>query len=378
MDRILLLAAANPILLHVLNIAVHGINAALVCVLARTLQLPVLSAVGAGLLFLVFPSSVEAVAWPSAIHDLVVTACALGFLLLSHGHMSRRRVGVAMVILIIALLSKESAIVIPALAAILWFHTTGLRRFHGWQMAAAGAAICILYVAVRLIAAPVSSSYAAPPSRYLLKEMLARSLGTLAMPWANAVVETSPLVVSGWAIAFVVAATVYAWARTRQVSPSVIVRCLIAAIVSVIPVYSLLFITADLENARYIYLSTAFWTIACVGLISAHEANTRLRSSVMLGIAIVIGAVGVQWHLTAWKDAALLRDRVLASAESVIATAPCSIISFADVPDSVRGAYVFRNGLGEALTARTNVRRTERGVQLYVCVDSIFVSADGD
>jgi hypothetical protein len=351
---LLLSSTETPIVLHALNIVLHGVNAALVYFVARRLDLPASAALVAGLLFLTFPSSVEAVVWPSAIHDLLVTTCALGFLLLSHGPMSLARAVAAIVVLVVALLSKESAIAIPVLAAILWIPFKEPRRFTGWLIVAAGAGVCAVYTVIRLVVTTIPSSYAETPGRYLAKELLARSIGTLTLPWASEVVDARPVIVALWAVAFVIAAATYAWARSRVVEPSVIVRCLVAVVISVLPVYSFFFISAELENARYIYLSTAFWVLAVAGLLNSRDEDwLRSPTSIVVGIALVSAVVGVQWHLRAWRDAAAVRERVLAAAHSVLETAPCPRMAFAGAPDSVRGAYVFRNGLAEA-TARRN------------------------
>jgi hypothetical protein len=50
-----------------------------------------------------------------------------------------------------------------------------------------------------------------------------------------------------------------------------------------------------------------------------------------------------------WRQAADLRDRVLTDARSAIERAGCARPTFSGVPDSVDGAYVFRNGFSEAL-----------------------------
>jgi hypothetical protein len=189
----------------------------------------------------------------------------------------------------------------------------------------------------------------------MLKELIARPIGTLTIPWNARIVQSWPAVAFLWALAAIVAAAAYAWSRTNELPATVVVRCVIAALVAVLPVYSMLFITPDLENARYLYLSTAFWVIALVAMASPVPALTPGRVLV-LGAAIVVGAVGVQVHLTSWREAARIRERVLAAAEVTLKAAPCSPVSFFGAPDSVRGAYVFRNGLSEAIAFRTGAK----------------------
>jgi hypothetical protein len=180
-----------------------------------------------------------------------------------------------------------------------------------------------------------------------------------------------------WALAVVVAAAAYAWRTNKVVTLSTVVRCLIAVFVGVLPVYSMFFITRDLENARYLYLSTAFWVLAVVGLTAPLAASrTGFATVGVLGLAVAAGVAGVQWHLGAWREAAGLRDRVLSAAQAVIERAPCRAVSLAGVPDSVRGAYVFRNGLTEAVTLRTGAdARSRPGDCLFLWDGSAFVAA---
>jgi hypothetical protein len=54
-------------------------------------------------------------------------------------------------------------------------------------------------------------------------------------------------------------------------------------------------------------------------------------------------------HLAPWREAAEARDAVLQAAIQTMAARGCGLESTFTVTDSVRGAFVFRNGLPEAL-----------------------------
>ena len=350
----LLLAITNsPAALHILNVCLHGLNAALVCLLAVRMGLPLNGSIIAGVLFLAFPGSVEAVVWPAAVHDLIVTACALGFLLLAGRRVTPIRIVLGMGVLILALLSKESAVAIPLLALVVWLDLKSPRQTPGWPIPVAGIVVCMAYGALRMALVTIPGSFAQEPTRYLAKELIARPIGALTLPWTSTVFGSWPLIPFLWAVTCVAGMAIYAWRGNDVAAPATIARCLIAVIVAVLPVYSILFITPDLENARYLYLSTAFWVVALVGLAGP---SGRLTSAPMLILmsAVVVGVVGVQIHLASWREAARLRERVLSSAADVLGAAPCKTVSFGGAPDSVRGAYVFRNGLSEAIAMRTN------------------------
>lgn len=374
---VLLEATGTPAALHALNIALHGSNAALACLLAVRLGIPLTSAIAAGLLVLVFPSSVEAVAWPAGVHDLLVTTCAIGFLLLAGPPVNARRTIAGIAVLLVGLLSKESALTIPLLALVLWLDPRRPLRTPGWPVLLAGLAVCLVYGVLRVALVPISGSYALEPTRYLVKELLARPVATLTLPWTASVLASWRVLAFAGVAACVAAAGAYAWRTNKSVAPQTIVRCLIAVIVSVGPAYWLLFVTPDLENTRYLYLSTVFWAIAMAGLASTSEGLTRPATAVLFGV-LAVAAIGVQMHLTSWKEAARLRERVLASAEHVLKTEPCATVSFSGAPDSVRGAYVFRNGLSPAIALRTGaVPADTRGSCQFQWDGAAFKRADG-
>jgi hypothetical protein len=215
--------------------------------------------------------------------------------------------------------------------------------------------VCAVYGVLRMALITIPDSYAQEPTRYLVKEFIARPVGTLALPWTTAVFTSWPVIPFMWAVTCVAGVATYAWRADSAVPPQTIVRYVIAVFVAVLPVYSILFITPDLENGRYVYLSTAFWVIALVAVASPSTGLTPGRGLV-LGAAIVVGVVGVQVHLSSWREAARIREQVLAAAGDTLKTARCSPVSFVGAPDSVRGAYVFRNGLSEAISFRTGAK----------------------
>jgi hypothetical protein len=340
--------------LHALSVALHGLNGVLVYLLGRRLGLPSSGAVASAALFVAYPSSVEAVVWPAAVHDLLVAASTLSFVLLAGRPSSPPVVAAATIVLLAGLLSKESAVAIPVLAAIVWLRWGG-RQTAGWPVLLAGAIVCALYLVVRTTFVAIPDAFARPPTQYMLKELITRPIGTLTLPWNTATADGWPAIAFGWAAAIVGLAAAYAWRARKAVPVHVVVRCVLAVFVAVLPVYSALFITPDLENSRYLYVSTGFWTIALAAMAGTPERRTT-TGLVLAAAAVAVGALGVRSHLSAWREAAALREQVLSSAVEVLDRAECSPVSLAGAPDSVRGAYVFRNGLAEAIESRAGYR----------------------
>lgn len=349
---IVLAAGGGARAIHFLSVALHGVNATLVARLSERHGFSRREALACGALFLAFPSSVEAVAWPAASSDLIVTSATLGFLLNTGRRPTAGNTAAALTLLAAGLLSKESAVVMPAIGLITWGALPAVRRTPGLTTILIGLAMGAAYAVARAALVPISDAYLQPPTRYMLKELLAQPVAALTLPWSESILRSYWWL--GFAGAFAVMAAVagYAWTPDRLSPRSLVVRCFACAIVSVLPVYSLLFISPDLQNARYVYLPTAFWVIGLVAMtrVQPGPAGRTLRATVGAG-AIAAGAVGVQWHLGAWKDAAITRDAVLGAARIAVESSRCGTTAFAAVPDNVRGAYVFRNGLDEAVSA---------------------------
>jgi len=109
----------NPAAFHGVNVALHLANVFLLYCLVLLLSGNAAAALAAALLFALHPVQTEAVAWVSSRGDLQAALFSLGSLLLFLKASGPRRgwaAGGSLVCLALALLSKESAIVLPALA----------------------------------------------------------------------------------------------------------------------------------------------------------------------------------------------------------------------------------------------------------------------
>jgi len=112
---------------HALNVGLHAVNAGLVYRLGRCFNLQRGLAFAAGLLWAVHPLHTEAVSYMSGTADPLFTMlCLLGLIVLLPDF-TPRRMWFASALFIAALLSKESAIIFPALASISLFLTSKKR-----------------------------------------------------------------------------------------------------------------------------------------------------------------------------------------------------------------------------------------------------------
>ncbi|HEY3176131.1 MAG TPA: tetratricopeptide repeat protein [Candidatus Polarisedimenticolia bacterium] len=112
-DTLLFLAGGGgPAPFHAFNVLVHAANSALVVILAFALGFPLPASLLAGLLFAAHPVHTEAVSWISGGAELAASF----FLLLAWIAHRRGRLGAASAAFALAVLSKEMAVVFPALA----------------------------------------------------------------------------------------------------------------------------------------------------------------------------------------------------------------------------------------------------------------------
>jgi len=140
---------AHPPLFHGLMVAWGGLNAALLARLMIRLGAGAKAAFAGAVVFAMSAFAVQTHGWAGTLADLIWVSCALllGLLALSGVRPWWIFTGAAL-LTAVGLLSKESAIVIPALAALGWLF---LGRSRGWAFAAVGALVpAIAYLAVRL------------------------------------------------------------------------------------------------------------------------------------------------------------------------------------------------------------------------------------
>jgi hypothetical protein len=321
-----------PAVLHTFNVVLHGLNAALVARLAVRFGSRG-SAYVAAALFLAFPASVEAVVWCSGVQDLLMTTLTLTTL-----DVMTSRVVLSTVPLAAALLTKETAVATPILAAL-----ASPRSKRGFVLASL---LVLAYVCWRVVVRPLPETYAVGPSAYAIKEMIVRAFGTLALPVHARALQGTALAGGTAALGYVALVLDAAWRRSDDrhalAAPASLVAWILA---SVAPVYSYFFITGDLAGSRYLYLASAGWSVLLAMLMTDAASRVGLGAAVLV-CAAMAGTTRI--NIRSWTAAAATRDQVL----KVVGTrlpSGCPTVWVDHAPDSVDGAYVFRNGLAEAL-----------------------------
>lgn len=171
------------------------------------------------------------------------------------------------------------------------------------------------------------------------------------MPYTHAELGRLPLLGVALASIPLVLVTAALWTGRREKTSFGLANSLVLwVLVSLAPVWSMFYVSPNLEGSRYVYLAAVAWSIH-VAMLSLEVAPRRWRRPASVGLIalLLISASGVRLHLAAWREAARLRDAVRVSAAEARRSRDCATAVFTNLPDSVGGAFVFRNGFAEAL-----------------------------
>lgn len=343
-------------LLHGLAIALHGLNALLVVVLATRWRMPREQAQAAGVLFVLWPGLTEAIVWVSGTHDVMMTTCVLVSLICllradEHAGWAAGAVAAAM----LALGAKETAIVTPLLGWGVWWASTprprGTRPIWALGLMTAAAMAFALF----RLSAPTPDGFTRDVSQYFLKQLLLDPYAALGAPWSTDWVRAhrSAGLQRAWLIVALVAVAALTWRRETPAFR----RAIVAGgwvFLAVVPVWSYFHVAANLEGGRYLYLPAAGFALllAVLGGGTARLLPGYLRVPALGSIVVALAvppAVAIPDEVIRWHEAANVRDAIVREAVAHPSLASCGSFLAAGQADNVRGAYVFRNGLAEAL-----------------------------
>lgn len=349
--------------MHVPNLLLHGANVLLVGHLGSRL-FGAVSGILAAVLFACLPTHAEPVAWAAGIFDLLA---AFGVLLTLASWCSgdaRLLVTGTLAGSVIAVTSKETALVLPVLLVLASVSLTltnapiARRRLFVWTCAAA--ACIVAWHAAHGAAA--ESVQRLQFDRYSLKELYLRPLASLAVP-----LRTDPT--NGWARVCVALAISIATLIVARVLPRhspdrdrtwlALGLAILWPLVTAAPLLRDYYVGPDLQGSRYMYLPSVglAWFLAAAG---ARGTIWMRRVAIVLSVALAVSWIGAgQTERAAWQHAAALRDDVLSSARLAAARNDCRQVRLSDAPDNYAGAYVFRVGVDEALASLELTGRRE-------------------
>jgi hypothetical protein len=319
------IARGHPAWFHALNLVWHASVSVIVAALAYSLPSPEgrgdqgvrTAGVIAGLLFAVHPVHVEAIANVIGRGELMA---ALGVCLAVYFALVKENIGLSALALAAGLLSKENAIVAPALIAWAWF--VGIKRpTHARMLAYAGSwlAIVAVYVPLRaLVLHPYARLHATAPV-FLGESFVAGRLTAVAALWDVLRLMIAPITLRvdyspgertivhtmldgrfllGVACFAVWAALLLAAWRRRE-SRQVEAFGLGWIAIAFLPVANLLFSTGVLMAERTFYLPSVGLALA-VGAALSRFPGDRLRP--IIAVLVLAGAIRSAFRVPVWRD----------------------------------------------------------------------------
>lgn len=350
------LGGGSPFLFHAVAFALHGASAWLVYRLARRLSR------GPGLVaaavFLLNPAQLEAVLWASGLQEVLWSFFLLAALVVYVGReeLTAPRLGGVAALIAAALWSKETAICVVLLLPIVEVLAFGFRRARvavaAWLVTALE---CAVYLALRSRVATIDDGFLVAPSHYFFKQLLVIPYEVFIHPWNRAAVNVPAPVLCATALVVIALVCVSLWRgamRNALAGPALIVA-------SVLPVYSLFYVSPELAGARYLYFGAAGFGLFVAELCGRTAAATRLVATTVIAVFF---SASLALNLRPWRAAADLVDAIQEaivagesagpSIETWKATHAPGLARTGEIPDSYQGVWVFRNGY-EAFVARS-------------------------
>jgi hypothetical protein len=334
---------------RLVNIVLHGANAALVALLVALLLRDSTTraratAIAAGLLFAVFPPSVEAVAWIAARFDgmvlffSLVSACAFVC--------SRRWFDacslLSLAAAVAAFLCKEAAAILPVLVLALawWKQPAGqgpARELAGAVLGAAPwLALAVAYFMLRLwiFGDPFRVFPGTSPMRTLFSGEWLSNLRSLVLWWPRAMPEPAPRIAFGGASILLVLLAIVAALRERALGRVLLVSGFAGAGAACMLLLQLAW-PANGEAGRVLY---EFWAIAVIGLALPLAATPPRWVAVAwfaVGVALVaqtmLARAAIERRVEAGRDMQALLGSIAAIADTV----PPNGYAFVVLPDYV-------------------------------------------
>lgn len=347
-------AGTNPIHWHWSEFAIHAANSILLFVVARMLGFSRFGAAFAAALFAVHGTRPEAVVWLAGRADLLAAFFVLLGLASFIRFWSRAGgavwLGVALVSMTLAILSKESAYTFALLLVIFLASKNALKTRR-----ALFALIPFLVVTASLAAWRVillgglggyknQTGHSEALSMGVIPVLKALTLRLAAISFFPINWSHQPHVFFGSVIVLYLAALV--WLTRAEVSGRAYVIPLGFFLVLVVPPISQLLIGADLQKARVLYLPLLGF---CLMLATVVEA-LRPKSRWVVAFMILTFNIAALFHnLSAWEDAAQK-----ARAACNLAAACGNTAAVLGLPGSLNGVYFFANGFKECVEMQGN------------------------
>lgn len=367
----------NPIGYHLTNIIFHAVAAYALYILSCNL----IDKVGykngrilsflAACLFVALPCHSESVSWIAGRTDVIATAfgftaTAVFFFLLQRESLLAS--GLALLLFSVALLTKESIIILPFIWCILYAYHWWIEKVRpsNHSLITLGLAYILLISYFGLRKATLGHFIGGYGTEQHISLIHVQTLFNICKYSIRTFLPALPLRLSGpllfLAIGFVMGAImmVALALRKKEAVPGLIHRWPLFAfliscyLISLVPVVTMSVSLFDTQNERFLYLPSGFACIIVASVVGILFQPRLIQNGVLVFLVLIL-ALALQWVNTRWITASILSKEIAGE----ISKMDLDNIVVLNIPGNYQGAYVFHNGLHEAATLLSG-KKTER------------------
>lgn len=340
-------AGVNPVAWHAVALALHAGNVIMVFMLAASIGASRLAAFFAAMLFAIHGTRPEAAAWIAGRFDLLATffvLIGLLFFIRSHGETSpagHLYKMAALISMVLAILSKESAYIFPLLLVLFLIakhelRIEQIRRLIPFFVTAAALFVYRLWLFAGIggYRDETGKAQALIFGLATLKALFVRIWTALFFPinWS-----TEPSTLLGVLMLAYMGAVL--WISAARPNRATVLFGLGFVFVCAIPPLHLLVIGAELGNSRLLYLpSVGFCIMLAVASDSLRSRPRRLVS----GIILAFHFAALQHNLDAWEYASQKARRATLAADGRKHSETTKLTDLG-APGTVRGVPLFAN-----------------------------------
>jgi hypothetical protein len=356
----------SPLGFHLLSVLLHAGNTALLYLLARRYVRSAYGGAMAALLFAVHPYHVEATTWVAAQPDLLCLLFCLLSLWGLEGYIEgptllRRGLALAGAVAAygLALYSKETAMAFPGVVFLRLVLLPNRRLLRAAAVTAPFALVLGIYLAVRFLVLGKDwlASYRPVLDFWntVFPSMPLRIMAGFFFPVHQGLFDS--LAQTRLAVALIIAMAVGLlwWVRSLESVPwQRTALCLGYLLMLCVPAWMLSStVGVFMANSRYAYLPTVGLCLL-FGEVQARGRDGWRQRALVGGLTIVVAAALSLWYLVPWRQAAQLRDDVLAAGVRVVEGLPDwpppTAVLVKGLPPFHLGVPVCANAYGIALS----------------------------
>ena len=302
----------------------------------------------AGAFFLVLPSHAKAVTWISGRTDVIAASFMLSSLaayLHFRLHARVGALGLSLGLFVLGLASKESVFALPLV--LLWCDVWLIKRIQGqgpraWLVPLVFVGTSLVYLLLRrVILGTLTGGYSGVLAPLTLVKVLPSFVAAAYLPQLPSA--------KYYALSLLIILVLCVWQFVKHKNfPFLIVWSMVTFLLSALPALYIALIIggvhADGQNERFIYLPSAFSCIGLALLLCYLLHGQKLKVAAVL-LMIVFG-VQIYRSNRNWKVAGeVSQDLIFALGQRL----PARDVIVLTVPDTLRGAYVYRNGFEAAI-----------------------------